>query len=355
MRGEQRGDIEVGDDVAVDDDERVVDPGVFRREPDRAGGVEWFGFHGVVESRTMAMAIQERLQERLGLEAERQGHVGDATLDEAPDEAGDHRLVTDREHRLRNVVRERPHPGAEPADEHDRAHQGVDVAVGAATVVVAATEVVVADVSPVTVSPVTLPSVTVPSVTVPVTAPPGTVVLEQVLGADLVRVGGAERRQVGGPWRHLNVGVARHERDREHHPVVPDRDVVEVGDVGGAVVGVAERVPHDDLQLPILGAALGLALDVLLAAELVVGELQRVVVELDFVDIEENAQLGVLPDRPRGIGMPVDDAVVVAVDAGLQEAVADELAGRRSSPRGCRRAAAMCHTGRTRTRRASDR
>ncbi len=164
MGGDQRGDVEVGDDVAVHDDERVVDARVLGCEPDRAGGVEWFGLDGVVEPGAAAMAVRERLQERLGLEPERQGHVGDATLDEAADEPGDHRLVTDREHRLRHVVRERPHPGAEPADEHDGAHQGVDVAVTVAAVVVAAAEVVVTGGSPVTVSPVVSP-VTVPSVT----------------------------------------------------------------------------------------------------------------------------------------------------------------------------------------------
>ena len=154
MCGQQGGDIEIGDDVAVHHDERAIDAGVLGRESDRAGRVERFGLDRVVEPRTAAAAVRERLQERLGLEPERQRHVGHAAFDEAADEAGDHRLVTDRQHRLRYVVRERPHPRAETADEHDGAHQGVDVAVTVATVVVGAPEVVVAAGSPVTVSPV---------------------------------------------------------------------------------------------------------------------------------------------------------------------------------------------------------
>ncbi len=222
MGGDQRGDVEIGDDVAVHHDERVVDAGVLGREPDRAGRVERFGLDRVVEPRTAAEAVRERLQERLGLEPERQRHVGDAAFDEAADEPGDHRLVTDRQHRLRDVVRERPHPRAETADEHDRAHQGVDVAVTVVAVVVAAAVVVVTAVA-VTVSPSRCRPCggdagdrAVRDGAVRDTRVAGD---ERVVRAGLVRVGRAERDQIGGPRRHRDVGVAWHERDREHHPV----------------------------------------------------------------------------------------------------------------------------------------
>jgi hypothetical protein len=46
---DQRADVEIGEDVAVDHDEPLVDAGVERGEADGAGGVERFGLDGVVE------------------------------------------------------------------------------------------------------------------------------------------------------------------------------------------------------------------------------------------------------------------------------------------------------------------
>ncbi len=111
------------------------------------------------------------------------------------------------------------------------------------------------------------------------------------------------------PRRHADVGVRRDERDREHHGVLVDGDVVEVGDVGGAVVGVGEVVPHDHLQFGVLLLAVDRALRLVLFEDavllergrqlrpLVLREDELVVVELDAVDVEEQRQLGPLP-RP---------------------------------------------------------
>ena len=116
------------------------------------------------------------------------------------------------------------------------------------------------------------------------------------------------------------------EGDRDHEAVLVDADVVEVGHVATAVAGVVRALPDRHRQLAVLAVrALRLALDVLLAA-LVLRELQRVVVELDAVVLEEQAERGVRADRRRRRGVPVDDAVVVAVDAGAQEVGAHQLA-----------------------------
>ena len=151
---------------------------------------------------------------------------------------------------------------------------------------------------------------------------------DRLSGREAVRgwhVDRAELGQVGRPRRHRHVDVPGHEGDRDRHPVVGDADVVEVRRVRGARARVLVAVPHDDLELGVLVAALGLAFDVLLAA-LVLREPQRVVVELDAVDVEEDPQVGVGADGRRRRRVPVDDAVVVTVHAGAAEGVADQLA-----------------------------
>ena len=80
MEGDELGDVEVGEHVAVGDDERVVDAGVLGREADGTGGVERLGLDRVVELDTAAAAVGERLDERLGQEPERQRDVGDAAV-----------------------------------------------------------------------------------------------------------------------------------------------------------------------------------------------------------------------------------------------------------------------------------
>ena len=49
MLGDERGDVEVGDDIAVEREERVVDPGELGGETDRSGGVERLGLDGVAQ------------------------------------------------------------------------------------------------------------------------------------------------------------------------------------------------------------------------------------------------------------------------------------------------------------------
>ena len=80
MEVDERGDVEVGQHVAVGDDERVVDAAEVGGEVDRAGGVERLRLDRVVQRDTVALAVGKGLDERLGLEAERQRDVGDAAL-----------------------------------------------------------------------------------------------------------------------------------------------------------------------------------------------------------------------------------------------------------------------------------
>ncbi len=105
-------------------------------------------------------AVGERRRKRLGFEAERKHHIGDATRSETIDQVHDHRPVEDRQHRLGNVVGERPQASSEPADEHDGEHQPPAV-VGASEVSVTAVTAVVSGVEFDDGSPVVVPATVV--------------------------------------------------------------------------------------------------------------------------------------------------------------------------------------------------
>ena len=57
VEGHQGAEVEVGEDVAVDDDEALVDAGLGGGEADGAGGVERLGLDGVVEADAGAHAV----------------------------------------------------------------------------------------------------------------------------------------------------------------------------------------------------------------------------------------------------------------------------------------------------------
>ena len=133
--GDEGADVEVGEHVAVGDDERVVDAGVVGGEADRPGGVERLGLDGVVERDAAAAAVGEGREERLGPEAERQRDVVDAAALEAGRSGG----TISGTWAIGSIglgmrVGERPEAGAEPADQHDGAHQPPVVVVAAAVV-----------------------------------------------------------------------------------------------------------------------------------------------------------------------------------------------------------------------------
>ena len=69
---DERGDVEIREDVSVGDDERVVDAAEISSEPDRPGGVERLGFDRVAQHDAVALTVGKRLDERLRLEAQRQ-------------------------------------------------------------------------------------------------------------------------------------------------------------------------------------------------------------------------------------------------------------------------------------------
>src|SRR5581483_664029 len=120
--GDERADVEVGDHVAVDDEEAFVDARLARREPHRPGGVERLVLDCVPQWHTCAGSVRVVREERVGAVAERQDDLVDAVRGEVQDRPFDHRPVDDRQHLLRRVVRERPQAGPQPSHQDDGLH-----------------------------------------------------------------------------------------------------------------------------------------------------------------------------------------------------------------------------------------
>ncbi len=98
-------DVEVGHHVAVGDDERVVDARRLGGETDRSGRVERLGLDGIGERDVAAATVGERLDERLGPEAERQHDLGHPATAETSIRRAIIGHVPDGQHRLGDAVR----------------------------------------------------------------------------------------------------------------------------------------------------------------------------------------------------------------------------------------------------------
>ncbi len=98
--GDKGGDVEVADHVAVERQERAIDPGELGSEADRSGGVERLRLDGVAQLDRAASPVGKGGAEGVREEPEGQRDRGDVATFEAADEAGDDRLVADRQHRL---------------------------------------------------------------------------------------------------------------------------------------------------------------------------------------------------------------------------------------------------------------
>ena len=122
MEQDQLIDGEVGEHIAVEYEERLVDPGVLGGESDGPGGVERLGLDGVVEGDSGAATVGIGVAERVGQEAEREHHLFDAVGGEVSDHVLDHGPVHDRQHLLREIRCERAQPRPEAPDQYHGAH-----------------------------------------------------------------------------------------------------------------------------------------------------------------------------------------------------------------------------------------
>ena len=101
VEGDEGGEVEVGQDVAVDDDEALVDAGVAGGEADGAGGVERLGLDRVAQPHAGARPVGIGSLEGVGPVAERQHGLVDPVAGQPGDDPLDHRPVDDRQHLLR--------------------------------------------------------------------------------------------------------------------------------------------------------------------------------------------------------------------------------------------------------------
>ena len=99
----QRAEVEVGEDVAVDHHEGVVDPGGVGGEANRSGGVERRRLGGVGEPDACGHVVGVGILERVRQVLERQHRLVDAVRAEMLKHPLDHRPLDDRQHLFRGA------------------------------------------------------------------------------------------------------------------------------------------------------------------------------------------------------------------------------------------------------------
>ena len=110
VEGHESGQVEIGEDIAVDHDEGLVDAGERGGEPDGAGRVERLGLDGVRQAHAGDPAIGIGLHEGIGQVAEREDGLIDAVGGEVTEHTLDHGHPDDREHLLGGRERQRAEP-----------------------------------------------------------------------------------------------------------------------------------------------------------------------------------------------------------------------------------------------------
>ncbi len=116
--------IQVGQDVAVDDEEPLVQPGLQRRKADGTRRVERLRLHRIVQRDAGTGPVRIRLDEGVGPVPERQHHLGHTRFRQAADHALEHGGVGHRQHLLGQGQGEGAQASAETSNQDDRSHGG---------------------------------------------------------------------------------------------------------------------------------------------------------------------------------------------------------------------------------------
>jgi hypothetical protein len=137
VEGQERAHVEIGQHVAVDDDEPLVHAGVAGREGNGSAGVERLRLDGVGEPDIGAPAIGIGGEEGVGPVAEREHDLVDPVLGEVRHDPLDHGPARDRQHVLGRGEGQRPEAGALTSDQDHGLHYFavVDVVLAGAVVV----------------------------------------------------------------------------------------------------------------------------------------------------------------------------------------------------------------------------
>ena len=112
----QRGQVEVGQHVAVQREETLLEVG--RRKLDRARGAERLRFDQVAQPRAAAGAVSEHFLELVGKEAAGEHDLVNAVRSQPIDHVAEERPVDQGQDRFRGVGGQRLKAGALPSDQN---------------------------------------------------------------------------------------------------------------------------------------------------------------------------------------------------------------------------------------------
>ena len=119
----QGGQVEIGEQVPVEDQEPLVQQPGLRGQADRACGPERLFLLDVDDRRTAGDRVAERLPQVLGPKAAGHDHLVDPVAADPVDQIADERAIDERQRRLRLGQRQRSQPGPLSPDEHQGSHQ----------------------------------------------------------------------------------------------------------------------------------------------------------------------------------------------------------------------------------------
>ena len=122
VKGDERSEVEVGEHVAVDDDECVVDSSVGGGEAQRARGVERLGLHRVGQTDPRRLTVGVCLLERVGEVAQRKDRFVDSVGRQVGEHPFEHRHADNGQHLLRCRQGEGAQPRSLAAHEDNRLH-----------------------------------------------------------------------------------------------------------------------------------------------------------------------------------------------------------------------------------------
>jgi hypothetical protein len=109
VEGEQRAEVHVGEDVAVEDDHEAV--GRSEGIAHAAGGAERIGLDRVPQADAVARPVAHRLADLVDEVGAGEDHVGDPVMREQVELVGEEGNVEQRDGRLGLGQRQRPEPG----------------------------------------------------------------------------------------------------------------------------------------------------------------------------------------------------------------------------------------------------
>ena len=123
--GEQRAQVEVGEDVAVEREEALAEvrAELVGGKADRAGGAQRLGLGDVADPRPGALFVAERFAQDVGQEPTGEDDFLDPVAGQPLDHVGEKGAIDQGQRRLRDGRGQRPEPGPFAADEDDGLHR----------------------------------------------------------------------------------------------------------------------------------------------------------------------------------------------------------------------------------------